>query len=79
MSLREILYRVNCSIQIEGSFRVLKDDYEFQRFLLHGKPKVKLEILLLNIGYKINKLHAKIQSDRTRIHCFEVKTAKKID
>ena len=70
-----IQYRMNRSIQVEGAFGVLKNDYEFQRFLLRGKTKVKLEILLLCLGYNINKLHSKIQNDRTRNHFFEVKTA----
>lgn len=40
-------YRMNRSIQVEGAFGVLKNDYEFQRFLLRGKNRVKLELLLL--------------------------------
>ena len=68
-----ILYRMNRSIQVEGAFGVLKDDYEFQRFLLRGKTKVKLEILLLSMGYNLNKLHAKIQNNRTGKHLFPVK------
>ncbi|MBQ2883331.1 MAG: IS1182 family transposase [Alphaproteobacteria bacterium] len=70
-----IQYRMNRSIQVEGAFGVLKNDYEFQRFLLRGKTKVKLEILLLCFGYNINKLHAKIQNNRTKTHFFDVKTA----
>ena len=70
-----ILYRMNRSIQVEGAFGVLKNDYEFQRFLLRGKTKVKLEILLLCMGYNINKLHAKIQNDRLQSHLFPIKTA----
>ena len=65
LSEKGILYRMNRSIQVEGAFGVLKNDYEFQRFLLRGKTKVKLEILLLSMGYNLNKLHAKIQNDRT--------------
>lgn len=68
-----LLYRMNRSIQVEGAFGVLKNDYEFQRFLLRGKTKVKLEILLLSMGYNLNKLHAKIQNDRTGNHLFLVK------
>ena len=52
-----------------------KNDYEFQRFLLRGKTKVKLEILLLCMGYNLNKLHAKIQKGRTRTYLFEVQSA----
>ena len=68
-----IRYRMNRSIQVEGAFGVLKNDYEFQRFLLRGKFKVKLEILLLSMGYNINKLHAKIQHERTGSHLFPAK------
>lgn len=75
MSETGIMYRMNRSIQVEGAFGVLKNDHEFQRFLLRGKTKVKLEILLLCFGYNINKLHAKIQNDRLGSHMFPVKTA----
>ena len=70
-----IKYRMNRSIQVEGAFGVLKNDYEFQRFLLRGKTKVKLEILLLCFGYNINKLHAKIQGNRMKSYLFPLKIA----
>lgn len=73
LSEKGILYRMNRSIQVEGAFRVLKNGYEFQRFLLRGKTKVKLEILLLCMGYNFNKLHTKIQNERTGSHLFSVK------
>ena len=74
LSEKGILYRMNRSIQqVEGAFGVLQNDYEFQRFLLRGKTKVKLEILLLCMGYNLNKLHAKIQNERTGSHLFPVK------
>ena len=73
LSEKGILYRMNRSIQVEGAFGVLKNDYGFQRFLLRGKTKVKLEILLLCMGYNLNKLHAKIQKQRTGSHLFSVK------
>ena len=73
LSEKGILYRMNRSIQVEGAVGVLKNDYEFQRFLLRGKTKVKLEILLLCMGYNLNKLHAKIQNERTGKHLFPVK------
>ena len=75
MSETGIRYRMNRSIQVEGAFGVLKNDYGFQRFLLRGKTKVKLEILLLCFGYNINKLHTKIQNDRLGNHLFPLKTA----
>ena len=75
MSEKGILYRMNRSIQVEGAFGVLKNDYEFQRFLMRGKSKVKLEILLLCMGYNINKLHAKIQGNRLGKYLHPVKIA----
>ncbi|MEY8329750.1 transposase [Lachnospiraceae bacterium 48-33] len=66
---------MNRSIQIKEAFGVLKNNYEFQRFLLRGKIKVKLEILLLYFGYNINKLHRKIQNDRQESYLFPLKTA----
>ncbi len=75
LSEKGILYRMNRTIQVEGAFGVLKNDYEFQRFLLRGKTRVKLEILLLSLGYNLNKLHAKIQNGRTGSYLFEVKSA----
>ena len=68
-----IKYRMNRSVQAEGAFGVLKNDYEFQRFLLRGKAKVKLELLMLSMGYNINKLHEKIQHERTESYLFWVK------
>lgn len=73
ISEKGIRYRVNRSTQVEGTFGVLKNDYSFQRFLLRGKTKVKLEIFLLCIGYNLNKLHAKKQSGRTGNHLFEIR------
>ena len=44
-----------------------------ESYLFRGKTKVKLEILLLCMGYNLNKLHAKIQNERTGSHLFPVK------
>ncbi len=60
-----ILLRMNRSIQSEGAFGVIKQDYGFRQFLLRGHKKVLTEILLVAMAYNINKLHAKIQQNRT--------------
>lgn len=70
-----ILLRINRSIQSEGAFGVLKEDYGFRRFLHRGNSKVFAEILLMAIGYNINKLHRKIQDNRTGSLLFEKDTA----
>ncbi|WP_418235958.1 transposase [Clostridium saccharobutylicum] len=65
--------RMNRSIQVEGAFGVLKSDYEFNKFLPRGKNSVKTEFILLCFGYNINKLHSKIQSEKTQKHLHELK------
>ena len=70
-----ILLRMNRSIQAEGAFGVIKQDYGFRQFLLRGNKKVRTEILLISIGYNINKLHNKIQRNRTGRQLFEKLTA----
>lgn len=74
-SKKGIKYRMNRSIHVEGAFGVLKNDYGFERFLLRGKKKVKLEILLLSMGYNPNKLHRKIQNERTGSYLFDLKAS----
>ena len=69
-----ILLRMNRSIQSEGAFGVVKQDYNFRRFLLRGQTKVTTEIRLLAMAYNINKLHAKIQQNRTGTQLFEKDT-----
>jgi transposase len=70
-----ILLRMNRSIQAEGAFGVIKQDYGFRQFLLRGNKKVLTEILLVAMGYNINKLHSKIQQNRTGRQLFEKLTA----
>jgi transposase len=64
ISEQGILLRLNRSIQAEGSFGVLKEDMSFRRFLLRGKAKVHIEVLLLCFAYNVKKFHNKIQSGR---------------
>jgi transposase len=58
-----IMLRMNRSIQVEGAFGALKEDYGYRRFLTSGKKNVHVEFLLLCFGFNINKLHLKIQND----------------
>lgn len=60
-----ILLRTNRSIQSEGAFGVVKQDYGFQRFVHRGNKKVFTEILIVAMGYNVNKYHNKIQQNRT--------------
>lgn len=65
--------RMNRSIQVEGSFGVLKQDCGFRRFLCRGTKNVKAEVVLLALSYNMNKLHHKLQSGRTGTHLFPLK------
>ena len=65
--------RMNRSIQAEGSFGELKQDMGFRRFLCKGKQNVLAEGILLAMAHNINKLHNKIQSDRTKTHLYQLK------
>ena len=67
--------RMNRSIQAEGAFGVLKQDYGFRRFLCRGSKNIKTEFLLLGLAYNIKKLFAKVSGNRTGISLFELKTA----
>ena len=66
--------RMNRSIQAEGVFGVLKENYGFRRFLCRGKKNIKTEFLLLGIAYNIKKLSTKISENRLGISLFELKT-----
>ncbi|MGI6672338.1 MAG: transposase [Christensenellales bacterium] len=74
-SEKGILLRMNRSIQSEGAFGVIKQNYAFRQFLLRGHKKVSAEIFLIAMAYNINKLHAKIQQNRTGTQLFEKMTA----
>jgi transposase len=75
MSEKRTLLRVNRSIQVDGAFGVLKNDYQFNRFLTRGKNSVKNEFILLCFSYNINKPHAKIQNERCKEHLHAIKAA----
>ena len=64
---------MNRSIQAEGSFAQVKQDMNFRRFMCRGQRNVLAESVLLAMAVNINKLHNKIQKDRTGKHLFELK------
>jgi transposase len=72
-SQRGTLLRMNRSIQAEGVFGILKQDLAFQRFLLRGKANVRTEMLLLALGFDINKLFQRIYHGRTGQALFPLK------
>ena len=68
-----IQLRVNRSIQAEGSFASVKEDMEFRRYMYRGKENVTAQSVILAIAHNINKLHNKIQSEKTGQHLFKLK------
>ena len=70
-----IQYRVNRSIQSEGTFGVLKQDWGFRRFLTRGTTNVIVQIALLAFAFNIRKLHTKRKENRTGTQLFEVNIA----
>ena len=68
-----ILLRMNRSIQAEGSFAQVKHDMNFKRFMCRGQKNVLAESILLAIAHNVNKLHNKIQYNRTGKYLFELK------
>ena len=70
-----ILLRMNRSIQAEGSFAQVKHDMNFKRFMCRGQKNVLAESILLAIAHNVNKLHNKIQYNRTGKYLFELKEA----
>ena len=70
-----VLFRMNRSIQAEGSFGDIKQDMQFRRYLSKGSANVLAESTLLAIARNINKLHNKIQNGKTGTHLFPLKSA----
>ena len=63
--------RMNRSIQSEGTFGVVTEDYHFRRCLTRGNPQILTELLLLAMAFDLQKLHTKIQSGRCGQHLFK--------
>ena len=68
LTQRGIQLRVNRSIQVEGTFGVLKNDRKFKRFLTRGRTNISTELYLLCLGFNLNKLWAKCNTGRLKTH-----------
>lgn len=68
-----IKLRVNRSIQAEGVFGILKQDYGFRRFLMRGHSKISTEFNLLAIAYNIRKLHNNLVNNTLGCKLYDVK------
>ena len=54
-SERGIQLRMNRSIQVEGAFGLIKNDFGFRRFLTTGKRNARIELLFLALGFNLKK------------------------
>ncbi len=72
---RGILLRVNRSIQVEGVFGVIKQDYGFRRFLTRGKKNNETRLFILAMAFNIQKLCNRIANGRFGRALFEIKAA----
>jgi len=70
-SAEGILLRMNRSIQVEGAFGVLKQDYGFRRFLTRGKRKNETQFFLLALAFNIQKLCSRLADNRFGVSLFE--------
>ena len=66
------LLRVNRSIQAEGSFAVIKEDMGFRQYRYRGKKNVLAQSIMTAIAHNINRLHFKIQGNRTGKHLLPI-------
>lgn len=66
-----ILLRINRSIQVEGAFGVIKQDYGFRRFLTRGKRKTETQFFILSFAFNVQKLWNRQNSNRFNKPLFE--------
>ncbi len=59
-----VLLRVNRSIQVEGAFGVLKQDFSFRRFFFRGKQNIEMQFFLLAFAFNIHKLCNRMKNHR---------------
>lgn len=60
-SIHGALWRMNRSIQAEGTYGILKWDKSYKRLFRRGKKNVILEITLISCGFNLYKYNNKRQ------------------
>lgn len=70
-----ILLRMNRSIQVEGAFGVIKQDYGFRRFLTRGKQNNETRLFILAMAFNIQKLCNRIANGRFKEPLFGIGAA----
>ena len=72
---RGIYLRMCRSIQVEGAFALLKNDFGFRRFLTRGKRNVRTELFFLSMAFNLKKLWMKRENGRLKTHLSEIRVA----
>ena len=72
---RGIYLRMCRSIQVEGAFALLKNDFGFRRFLTRGKQNVRTELFFLAMAFNLKKLWMKRENGRLKTHLSEIRIA----
>jgi transposase len=70
-----IQLRINRSIQAEGTFGVIKQDYGFRRFYRRGTDEVVTELALVCLAFNLNKFHSNLINERTGFALHEISSA----
>lgn len=72
---RGIHLRLCRSVQVEGAFGLLKNDFGFRRFLTRGRANIRAELFLLAIAFDLKKLWMKREHGRLKTRVSEKMTA----
>ena len=72
---RGIYLRMCRSIQVEGAFALLKNDFGFRRFLTRGRQNVRTELFFLAMAFNLKKLWMKRENGRLKTHLSEIQVA----
>ena len=70
-----VYLRLCRSIQVEGAFGLLKNDFGFRRFLTTGKANVRTELLFLALAFNLKKCWMKRENGRMKTHLSRRKNA----
>lgn len=70
-----VYLRLCRSIQVEGAFGLLKNDFGFRRFLTRGKRNIRTELYLLCLAFDLKKLWMKRENGRLKTHFSQISIA----
>lgn len=74
-SERGICLRMCRSIQVEGAFALLKNDFGFRRFLTRGRANVRTAFFFLSLAFNLKKLWMKRENGRLQTHLSDIQAA----